>query len=247
MKKQLLCLAFAACCFTAWAQKSESKFSIGFLLSPNLAYRTQCGTNYVDPNFWSPYFLYHHDTDLPKLGFSGGVLGVYSFNDRWKIQTGLTVSNNGWRIEKRDITWTNFTAYAAQLNFYHLDIPAQVKYIFLKKEKYGLFAIAGIEANFNVSNRYIDIRWYGDEKTRTKTDFREYELSWYENGEYVYHEFRKFNLSATAGIGCDIYLSDKITLFFQPTFRFMVLPLLDSPVEWRLFSAGLFSGLYLNL
>lgn len=253
MKKLLALSAFFLSYFYCLAQQAEQKFSIGIFGSPNFAYCLEFGSPhvYVPATFFEST---HDDLDVPKLGSTFGVLFAWHINSRFQLQTGLTFSNNGWRLKKR-ITNIGTLGHATNgeqatnLNFYYLDIPVQVKYIFLKKKKFSLYALCGMEANFNMMNRYVFLTWPpdGGMKRRTNEEFYYLDLQKWTTGEPGTYVFRKYNFSASAGVGIDMYINSRLSLFFQPTFRFMALPILDTPVEWRLYSAGLFSGMNIKL
>jgi hypothetical protein len=119
---------------------------------------------------------------------------------------------------------------------YHIDVPVQVKYTFFKKKKISLYALAGAEANFNVANKYTTTIWYGNEKERETREIQTFS-----------NEFQKYNCSVIAGIGMDVAFNSRIALFVQPTYRQMLIPMMDAPIRRRLYLVGLTTGVTVSI
>ncbi len=98
-----------------------------------------------------------------------------------------------------------------------------------------MFASSGVEFNFNISNKNRFTQWFHDGTKKSETIHLETGSG---------HEFRKFNLSALAGIGMDIQVHSKIALFFQPIYRQQLFSYIaHQPIKRRLNSAGLVTGI----
>ena len=229
----------------AVAQEMNSKFSLGGFISPNISYRTlKIADDYPITgleNIWN-------ESENPKAGYSAGIIATYDVRKKISLQTGIGFSNNGYSTEKRS-SWflnqfnnNNFnptiggsTSPAAWSNFnnaFYLDIPILVKYKFLEK-KVGLYVIGGMEANFFVAGNTIVTYYYNDgreEKEKIKTKIP-----------------RVFNISAVIGMGVDIKLNPKTTLFIQPTFRYMLVPISKDAIKTRFYSCGLNVGVAVSL
>ncbi len=233
----------------AFAQEKKSKFSLSAFISPTVAHRILRADNSVPDAIKEVY----NDIETPKLGYSAGLLASYAVHEKVRIQTGISFSNNGYLFKKNDLTFGNQfngTGFDPALfpngmpdaikivyQHYYIDVPVQVKYTFLKKKKLSFYAVAGTEANFNLSNKKTVTFWYEDDKDRETTDDNL-------NGGY---EYRKYNCSVTGGVGMDIALGSKVNIFVQPTYRQMLFSIVDAPLERRLYSVGLATGASINL
>ena len=258
MKKFFSLTALIATTFILSAQETEpnatsntkSKLSIGFLISPNVAYRTLSEKDYPYPQVVKLV----NEIEAPKLGYTAGVILAFTFHEKIQMLTGLTFSNNGYRIKKQEpLRFGNqfngygfndtlpgepsgINAIAFVKNFYYLDLPLQVKYTFLKK-KIELYVLGGVEINIRVTDRNIAISWYDDgSKERDKYSVQRHS-----------RESRNVNLSAVAGMGMEINLSRIVSLFVQPTFRYMIVPGLDRYLKKGFYSGGLATGFMFDL
>lgn len=58
--------------------------------------------------------------------------------------------------------------------------------------------------------------------------------------------YNRFNISPMVSIGLDYRLTDKMSLRIEPTFRYGLLKIIDSPITAYLFNAGLNVGYYIG-
>src|SRR5687767_951191 len=99
MKKIVALFVLGMIFFTAFTQESKSKFAIGAIISPNMAYRTLTPEkDYPYPEIVDAF----NEMEAPKFGYSVGFTVLYSVHKKIKLQSGVGFSDNGYRTKKQE-------------------------------------------------------------------------------------------------------------------------------------------------
>lgn len=234
MKKSLAVLTLACVYLFAMAQDTTSKFSIGPFVSANLAGRFLT----IDEDTWEEDVAYNFDGEASKPGYSFGLLTGYAIHKKITLLSGFSLTNNGYLRKKTARTHTSsgitgtITHTKKMYNYYYIDLPVLVKYNYFRKGKISLYAIAGLEANFNFANQRAYRYWtnYGRQRDREKANVP------------LMH-----NCTVTSGIGIDVALNTRTSLSIQPTYRQMLKRMGSGAVKTRLWSVGLAVGIQTSL
>ncbi|TND08370.1 MAG: hypothetical protein FD123_2166 [Bacteroidetes bacterium] len=178
--------------------------------------------------------------ERPKLGYTGGVNLCYNFSGHFGIETGVQYSNKGYRsyfdfpdtiTDPRLILM--YTAYAGPTpakvtvtyNHVYLDVPVRI--IFSCGEKNIRF-VSSIGATTNILLQ------------ATQKSVAEYENGDIErNTQDLQDDYKMLNISPTISAGVDYRINDKINLRAEPTFRYGLLKIIDTPITGYLWNAGL--------
>lgn len=115
----------------------------------------------------------------------------------------------------------------------YIEVPVKVNYKF-GDNKLRLIAGAGIIAGVLTSSNQTVITEFRDGRTEEET---------YPGRD----SYNKANISSLMSLGFDLSISDRLNLRMEPTFRYGVLEIMDTPVTTHLWSAGLNIGVYFGL
>lgn len=210
------------------------KIQFGINISPDICYRTLI--NDSENEFIKEY---RDGIEIPKAGYSAGMSLAYHIGKNFGIETGIQYSNKGLRTKMVEIDDSSLERPDAAVpekhglidNFHYLDIPVKANF-FLGTKKLRFVAGAGIAVNFLVKSSHTSIKVFPDRTDKTTHSHNEV--------------FRKMNLSPFVSLGIDYKLNDKINIRVEPTFRYGILKIIDSPSA-HLFSGGVNIGCYFGL
>ncbi len=200
-------------------RNKDYKFNFTFLIAPDLSFTGLKNLNSVGSNI--------------------GVLLGYSFSKRFTMNTGFIYSTKVYSAKPSDYHpennyWTsnkNIELYNVKGNCHVIDIPLNVRYNFLIKNKYNLYAVTGLSSYIMKKESYNYEYSYNYGPTANK----DWEIS-NQNSHY----FSIGNLS----IGYERKISKKISLQAEP---FIKLPLAGVGYgKVKLLSSGVFLSLKYN-
>lgn len=211
------------------------RFQIGVNFSPDLNYRTlqsEDNVRWIHDN--------RDDNEIPMFGYTTGLNVVYNFSNMLGVETGFQYSLKGFQT-----VWTdafspiqsndpNIPARTRAFNrFHYLDIPVKGN-ITVGKKKVRFIGSVGIVVNVYLASSWTGVSEnQGGDRTRTVTKEPD--------------DFRPVNLSPMVSAGIDYRINDKMSLRAEPTFRYGVLKILDTPVTGYLWNAGLNVSWYFGL
>jgi len=240
MKRLLLTLAtFTVLSTHAQKTRNESaarKFSFGLVLSPDFAYRTLKnnggGTN-ADLVINS-----RNQMEIGKLGYTCGLAFSVNVTKRLSFETGLQYSKKGYQTKKRDLVYSPpdpaLPVRARFIyNYKYIDVPFKLDFV-LREGRLRFIAGAGFAINFLVNADQKSIFEYSNgniKRTKQSPAF----------------DFKKFNLSPMISLGLGYRINDHLYLSIEPTFRYGILKITDTPVTEYLWNAGLNTGIHYTL
>ena len=170
-----------------------------------------------------------NETETVKLGYTGGLHLGYNFNERFGFQTGIQYANRGFSTKKIDIAGSLMDPVIPEslkynYNYHYLEIPAKVNFSF-GENQIRLTTSAGLSSAFLIKQSRTFIGYYKD------TTKRQVFIS---NDAY-----NRFNLFATISAGLEMRISPIMRIKVEPTFRYGLLKITDTPVSGRWYSGGL--------
>ena len=221
-------------------QKGASRFEIAFSISPDLCYRT---LEIAIPTAVGASLVYDNreKNEVIKPGFTTGINGCYSANNRIGIEAGLLFSDKGYNYKWSSISLgspldprfgfngdTNNILVKMKQNYhnYYFDIPVSVKY-FWGKNKIRFVGQLGITANLFIKESVTTLFEYSQGDRDRSSE------------ESNYH-YEALNISPFAGFGINYQLSPALSVSAEPVFRYGVLRIIkNEPLTAYLWNAGL--------
>jgi len=234
--KQLLSLLLTFFSFTAFGQTTNqtNKISIGYSFSPDYSFRTLKngdGTSSADLVINT-----RDDIEKAKFGHTTGFNLTFNFSHLLAFETGIQYSNKGYRTKEQDLIYSQTSLPnkgSTDYSYQYIGIPLKARFAF-GKSKVHFISSAGFMTNFLINVKQTNIYTFSDGKT-----------------EKINHSstsgFSKVDISPIVSIGVDYKLTDKIHLSAEPTFRFGIIKIKNTPVEEKLWNAGLVFGLSYEL
>lgn len=162
-----------------------------------------------------------------SVGYGAGITFDTEFSSRVALKSALLVSYKKYELnemfEKASVDGNVYEVSKSKTsNLVLVEIPLDVQFMFIRNEKWKLYATAGISANMIGSRTYV-----GQEKTShqglsisTAINSNDYERGMLEQGSFTQNAF----LSVGGGIGLERQLGDKISLYLLPTYRHAITP-----------------------
>lgn len=176
-----------------------------------------------------------------KIGYTAGLNACYRISRRLGIELGVQYSNKGYSIKKQELTsgnisdprygfvYTNGPETPVKgkfiYNYIYLDVPARVIYSFGEK-RFHFVASIGVAANIHLKTTLTSYLEYANGDKKRETHDLDYDI-------------RTMNISPFISAGANYRISKRINLSAEPTFRYGVLKIMDTPVTAYLWNAGL--------
>jgi hypothetical protein len=212
------------------------KFQLGINYSADMNYRyLQKNENSSVSNFT----IQNRDqNELPKYGNTFGINLAYQLKRNLSLETGLQYSNKGYVFKTTLLTTIDpgDPLVFGDVRLFHiyeyLGIPLKINY-FLGKKSLRFVSSLGICPNFLIQDKskYIYESPNGERRNVSKNN----------------DDYNKFNLSATASVGIDYRISDRMNIRLEPTCRYGLLKIIDNtPVTAYLFNAGVNLSYYVG-
>ena len=122
--------------------------------------------------------------------------------------------------------------FISRYHYYYLGIPAKLNYYFLNG-KIKLYASAGVAADFFVAGKSKTVAEFKD---RIEKETRNLD-----------GDFNQVNIVGLAGLGLETDVLSKLTLRFEPAFRYSFTPIIEPDMKAYYYSAGMNIVLFCNL
>lgn len=246
---------------TSSAENSEElkKWQIGINVSLDYCYRTLKNN---DGSFTSSYVIdSKNEYEVPKIGYTVGLSAAYNLKPFLSIEAGIHFSNKGYQTKMSELSYgdridsiasfyssnsisnvppiqppsSTFEPIRAKFiyNNYYLDVPLRANLI-IGKKKIRFISSAGITTNiflFETSTSSIEYSDGTKEKNTQKTAY----------------PYNRINISPMVSLGIDWKLNNKNTIRVEPTFRYGVLKIINTPVTGYLWNAGINIGYYFGV
>jgi hypothetical protein len=216
----------------------SKKLLIGFSASPDMCYRTLENN---DGSATSAMVVdIRNSYEIPKLGYSSGLLICYNAFKHVGFETGIQYSSKGEKLINSNLTYGDIldprqgfytqgataTKVIITSNYNYIDIPLRAIFTFGTK-KVQFISSFGVTTNIFINATQKSIIEYENADTERKKQTQ------------VYNNFKSVNISPTINIGFDYRFSKKMNLRVEPTFRYGLIKIIDTPVTAYLWSAGL--------
>jgi hypothetical protein len=232
--QQFALLTFTLLTFVGFAQRTPNeiqagtfkRFEISISSAPEICYRTLLNND--GSQMSTSIINLRNETETVKLGYTGGLHLGYNFNERFGFQTGIQYANRGFSTKKIDIAGSLIDpvvpeSFKYNYNYHYLEIPTKVNFSF-GTNRMRLITSAGLSSAFLVKQNRTYIANFKDSTTRqdiTSID-----------------TYNRFNLFATISAGIEMRISPIISIKVEPTFRYGLLKIIETPVSGHWYSGG---------
>ncbi len=183
-----------------------------------------------------------NERETAKLGMSAGLHIGYRITQPVGIEIGVLYSNKGYQTKKRELTFGEMVdprygfVYSTGsgsapesvrfiYNYHYVGIPLEVN-LRIGGHDWTIIPSVGIVTEFLVKPTNTAVLFMSDGSTERNTE---------ESGT----DFKFVNLSPTVSLGVEYAFLPSMSVRAEPTFRFGVLQITDTPVTGHLYSAGL--------
>ncbi|MFN8323469.1 MAG: outer membrane beta-barrel protein [Chitinophagales bacterium] len=171
------------------------------------------------------------------MGYTAGLNVCFNIKKIVGLETGIQYSNKGYQTKKQDLVFgqpgSNLPIQSKFVYDFHcIDIPVKVNFT-IGKKKVRFFTSVGLTTNIFIKEMLTSF-WYYSNRTDKKTSPAGY-------------DYKKVNISLTISVGIDYKINDRMNLRVEPTFRYGVLKIIDTPVTGYLYSGGLNISYYFGL
>ncbi|MFM1875610.1 MAG: outer membrane protein beta-barrel domain [Bacteroidota bacterium] len=192
-----------------------------------------------------------NERETAKLGMTAGISFGYRFTKSIGIETGISYSNKGYQTKKDELTFgqmidprygftystSNGGATPTHVRFiynhHYIGIPVKVNF-WVGGDKWKFVSSIGVVTEFLVKSTNTAVLFMSDDSKERNTQ---------ESND----DYKLINLSPTVSAGVEYALNPTMSLRVEPTFRFGVLQIIDTPVTAYLYSTGLQFGYYFKL
>lgn len=240
--KQLIVLFATVYSLTALGQGRMNnnmefkKVLIGLIFSTDYNFRT------LKNNDGSPSSDFviksRNNVEIAKFGYTTGVNICIKITKLFELETGVQYSNKGYKTKNQDLVYGQPdpslpTKAKFIYNFHYIDIPVKVNFS-LGKKRIQFIPGVGISTNILINETVKSINEYSNGKTEQKTESAGY-------------NFKHINISPMISFGISYKVNNKMILKAEPTYRFGVIKIIDTPVTEYLWNAGLNIGFFYRL
>lgn len=202
-------------------------FQIGVNFSPDICFRTLKNN---DGSASSESIIrLNNQYEKIKVGYTAGINVRYAVKKNIGIESGIQYSNKGYQTKVKDLVYGQPEPSAPSrvkviYNFHYIDIPVRATLIAGEK-KLRFIAGVGLTANILIKETQKSVLWYSDrrEKRYSPTNF----------------PYKTVNITPTISAGIDYKISDQMNVRIEPTLRYGILKIIDTPVTGYLYSGGL--------
>jgi hypothetical protein len=232
--QHLALLTFTLLTFVGFAQRTPNeiqtstfkRFEIGISAAPEICYRTLLNNDGSENS--TSIIHYRNENETVKMGYNGGLHLGYNFNERFGFQTGIQYANRGFSTKKIDIAGSLIDpvipeSFKYNYNYHYLEIPTKVNFSF-GTNRMRLTTSAGVSSAFLIKQSRTYIGYYKD--TTTRQDITSIDT------------YNRFNLFATISAGIEMRISPIISIKVEPTFRYGLLKIIETPVSGHWYSGG---------
>ena len=221
--QHLALLTFTLLAFLGFAQQ---RLEISISAAPEICYRTLLNNDGSENS--TSIIHYRNENETVKMGYTGGLHLGYNFNERFGFQTGIQYANRGFSTKKIDIAGSLIDpvipeSFKYNYNYHYLEIPTKVNFSF-GTNRMRLTTSAGVSSAFLIKQSRTYIGYYKD--TTTRQDMTSIDT------------YNRFNLFATISAGVEMRISPNMSIKVEPTFRYGLLKIIETPVSGHWYSGG---------
>lgn len=228
---------------------TTSRWSIGVVVPPGIAYRTLSVTS---TSAIAPTTMHGSDQrEDPRPNVCAQIALRYRLSPLFSLESGIGYALMGWqqRIDVSALTFgdmidprrgylystSDLMPSAMRLldSYHYVEIPVQAS-LHLGHSRLRSVTSIGISTSYLVRYSHTVITEYGDG-------------SHHRNSTDLTSSFKQFGLFPTISSGVSYQVSDRMELQMQPTFRYGVLNVIDAPITANLWSAGLAFSAWMKL
>lgn len=211
------------------------RIQIGINVSPDICFRTLKNN---DGSSSSDFVLtQRNNRETIKVGYTAGLNVCFNFKKFVGLETGIQYSNKGFQTKFQDLiigqpdpSLPNKSKFI--YDYHYIDIPLKVNFT-VGKKKVRLFTSIGVTTNIFIRETQTSVLVYSD-RTDKKTNPTNF-------------DYNKLNISPTISVGMDYKINSRMNLRVEPTFRYGVLKIIDTPVTGYLYNGGLNISYYFGL
>jgi hypothetical protein len=233
--KKIAIIILSLFSLTSYCQDKDRKFAIGVCFSPDYCFRTYSADDSLK---WVIDVM--DSMEIPKFGYTTGLNFNYKISPRLDIDFGFKYSIKGYKTH-----WLKMIAAQPNdplipdkilyvYNYIYFDFPLKLNYLLLDKNL-KLFVSGGVSTNIFQKEIFITSKKYNDGSVKTDSVIDKSD----------YHQ--NVNFAALAGLVLDYNISDRLKLRLEPTFRYSINSVFDSPIKGYLYSIGLDFGIYIKI
>lgn len=211
------------------------RVQIGINVSPDICFRT---FKNIDGSSFGDFIVNEYNKiETIKISYSAGLNVCFNIKKFVSLETGIQYSNKGFQTKFIDLgIGPQDPSLPEKLkmiySYHYIDIPVKVNFT-IGKKKVRFFTSVGVTTNIFIKETQIGVLVYSDRTDRktssTNTDYN------------------NVNISPTISVGIDYKMNNRMNLRVEPTFRYGVLKLTDTPTTDYLYSGGLNISYYIGL
>jgi hypothetical protein len=238
MKKLLILIAsfpFVLNAQEAKKNRIDKAVSIGISFSPDYNFRTL--KNNDGSSSSAMVIDRRNQIEKGKFGFTTGLSLHAGLSKKLELQTGLLYSSKGYKSPKQVLDYASRPGepvyIKSEASFNYLDVPLKLNFI-SGSGQVRFIVGAGLTANFLLNDSEKVILIYAD---GSEHDFH----------QSIGFTYKKFNLSSLISAGVQFELRKNILLRTEPTFRYGLLKINDTPVTAYLWNVGFAIGVCYKL
>ena len=222
--KNVLFLSLLVLPFLSVAQK---KLSYGISFYANLSSALYTAHDTV-PQDWVDIYK---ETETVKTSYSFHAFGEYTLSDKSQLTFGLGFQNTGYATIKQDLRigfQPTSGKYKVKYIWHNLELPIHYKRYFNS----STYASVGLIGQYRLGTFNSSKIWY-DDSEKERNIFNNY-----------FFDYTDLNLATGVGIGKDIKLKEKYTLFVQAYGQYGLLGLRkEAAINRNLVSIGIKTGI----
>jgi hypothetical protein len=211
--------------------KKEKRFFLGINFSPDYCFRTL--VNNDGGAVGAMIIGFRNQLEIPKFGFTSGINIGYKISKYISAEIGLQYSNKGY--QEKTINYNNNTTPRRGFSYptsgkiiysYNcLDIPIKANFTFGKKQIRFICSL-GLITNIYIAetNSFVG---------------KDNNGSTYKNSSTTTSGFNRFNLTPAISVGVQFGINQKMFFRIEPTFKYGVLKMTNTPITQYIWNAGL--------
>lgn len=216
--------------------QEPKRFFIGFSFSTDYDFRS---LKNKDGSSSSSFVLANRNNfEIGKIGYTTGVNFLMNFTAHVGLETGVQYSNKGYKTKNNAFIYQQPDSSLPLkgkfiYKFHYIDIPLKINFT-SGKNKFRFISSAGLIANIFVKETQQATYEYASGQTIKKSTSAK-------------AGFKTLDISPLISIGILYKLNNKSFLKAEPTFRYGIINITDTPVTDYLWNAGLNIGYYYHL
>lgn len=238
-------------CLETFAQDTTKtneykKVLIGINISPDYCYRTLFNNN----SSISSLIDSRNNRETAKIGYTIGSNIIYNFNKRIGLGLGILFSNSGYQTTTSGFTFGDMVnaqqgfiysttdpslprSLTVVDNFYYLDFPFKFTLTFGSKT-FRFITSVGFSTNFLITASTSTTTEYNDGSIKKSTQKSD-------------DPYSRVNFSPTLSFGPEFKIKNRSFIRVEPTFKYGLLNIIDSPITAKLWSASLNISYYFGI